>query len=71
MATVSERNARLDALQQAVTQYAAKQRSTLNRRVDVNKRILRGRTGSDRLAQDSVQQSTQLVVAEIDDFLTG
>lgn len=71
MATTAERNARLDALQQAVTQYATKQREELRRRVDVNKRILRGRTGSDRLAQASVQQSTQLVVAQINDFLTG
>jgi hypothetical protein len=39
--------------------------------VDVSKRILRGRTGSDRLAQASVQQSTGLVVDVIDEFLTG
>lgn len=71
MATVAERNARLDALEQAVTQYATKQRKTLNHQVDVNKKILRGRTGSDRLAQASVQQSTGLVVNSINDFLTG
>lgn len=71
MATVAERNARLDALQQAVSQYAAAQRKELNRRVDVNKRILQGRTGSERLAQASVQQSSTLVVDQINDFLTG
>lgn len=71
MATTVERNARLDELEQAVKQYAAAQRKQLTHRVDVSKRILRGRTGSDRLAQAAVQQSTGLVVAEIDEFLTG
>jgi hypothetical protein len=71
MATTAERNARLDALEQAVKQYAKKQRKTLNSRVDVCKRILRGRTGSDRLAQAAVQQSSALVVNTINDFLTG
>lgn len=71
MATVAERNARLDTLEQAVKQYATKQRLELNHRVDVCKRILRGRTGSDRLAQASVQQSMTLVVTNIDEFLTG
>lgn len=71
MATTAERNARLDELEQAVKQYAAAQRKQLTHRVDVSKRILRGRTGSDRLAQAAVQQSTGLVVAEIDEFLTG
>jgi hypothetical protein len=71
MATTAERNARLDQLEQAVKQYAAAQRKQLTHRVDTCKRILRGRTGSDRLAQAAVQQSTGLVVTEIDEFLTG
>ena len=71
MATVAERNARLDVLEQAVKQYATQQKKLLTRRVSVCKRILRGRTGSERLAQASVQQSSQLVVDEINEFLTG
>lgn len=71
MATTAERNVRLDELEQAVKQYAAAQRKQLTHRVDVCKRILRGRTGSERLAQAAVQQSTGLVVDEIDEFLTG
>ena len=71
MATTAQRNARLDELEQAVKKYAAAQRKQLTHRVDVSKRILRGRTGSDRLAQAAVQQSTGLVVAQIDEFLTG
>lgn len=71
MATIEERNKRLDALEAAVKQYAARQRKSLNMRVDVSKRILRGRTGSDRLAQAAVEQSSSLVVTTINDFLTG
>lgn len=71
MATTAARNARLDELEKAVKQYAAAQRKTLTHRVDQNKQILRGRTGSDRLAQASVQQSIGLVVGKIDEFLTG
>jgi hypothetical protein len=71
MATIAERNQRLDALQSAVTQFAEQQRKTLNHRVDVCKRILQGRTGSTRLAQAAVSQSSELAVASINDFLTG
>jgi hypothetical protein len=71
MATVAQRNARLDALEKATTEYATQQTKQLNRRVDVSKRILKGRTGSERLAQAAVQQSSALVVTTINDFLTG
>jgi len=71
MATIAERNVRLDALETAVQQYAAAQTKLLNHRVDVCKRILQGRTGSTRLAQDSVQQSSQLAATSINQFLTG
>jgi hypothetical protein len=71
MATTAERNARLDQLEQAVKQYAAAQRKQLTHRVDTCKRILRGRTGADRLAQASVQQASGLVVTQINEFLTG
>lgn len=71
MATTAERNARLDALEQAVKSYADAYRKNLEKRVSINKRILRGRTGSESLAQSSVQASSDLVVEEINDFLTG
>ncbi len=71
MSSITERNARLDSLAQATREYAAQQRKQLKKRVDVSKRILQGRTGSERLAQASVQESASLVTAEIDDFLTG
>lgn len=71
MATIDERNARLDALNTAVQDYATTQLAELNRRVSVNTTILQGRTGSARLAQSAVQQSVTLVVKNINDFLTG
>lgn len=71
MSTQAERNARLDALAIAVKNHADKQRKNLRKRVAINKRILQGRTGSERLAQASVQASSDLVVDEINEFLTG
>lgn len=67
----AQRNARLDALAQAVRQYADKRRKHLKKRVEVSKNILRGRTGAERLAHSSVAASTELVVQSIGDFLTG
>lgn len=71
MATIAGRNARLDALEKATVDYAAQQTKLLQKRVDVSKRILKGRTGSERLAQAAVQQAGALVVNTINDFLTG
>ena len=69
--TLDQRNSQLDALQDAVKQYAQAQRDELNRRVAVNKQILLGRTGSDRLANSSVESTSSLVVETINSFLTG
>ena len=69
MTTAAERNQRLDALQQAATEWADKRTTELQNRVDSNKKILQGRTGADRLAQSAVAASSALVVSEIDDFL--
>ena len=71
MATIAERNKRLDDLQTAVKQYASQQRKVLSNRVDTCKKILQGRAGTTRLAQAAVDQSTSLVVVSINDFLTG
>jgi hypothetical protein len=69
--TLEERNQKLDALEKAVTDYAKAQREYLNGQVARNKQILKGRTGSERLANASVEASTALTVASINDFLTG
>ena len=65
-----ERNARLDALLEATEDWAARQTQALNDQVSLSKRILQGRTGSERLAQASVQSVSKLAVDQINDFLT-
>ncbi len=69
MSSVDERNARLDDLEKATTAWATKRRDELTSRVAENKKILKGRTGSERLAQASVSAAHDLVVDEIDAFL--
>lgn len=69
VATATERNARLDKLAQATSAWAAKRRTELQKRVASSKKILQGRTGSQRLAQASVQAGSDLVVDSINDFL--
>lgn len=67
--SVTARNARLDALSTAVTFWADKQRAAINARVESSKNILKGRTGSERLARSAVQAASDLVVDSINDFL--
>jgi hypothetical protein len=69
MANVTERNARLDQLVKITKSWATKRRDEINHRVASSKRILQGRTGSERLAQAGVQATSALVVTEIDEFL--
>lgn len=69
MTTRAERDARLDALVTATKTWASRRREDLQNRAASCKRILQGRTGSERLARASVQAASDLVVQEIDDFL--
>lgn len=71
MSSIAERNARLDQLAAAARSWADSRTAELNNRVDSAKKILKGRTGSERLAQAAVGAASALVVSEIDDFLIG
>ena len=71
MADTAARNARLQALQTAATQWATQQTQVLNNQVTTLQNILQGRTGSDSLANASVTATSAVVVDSIDDFLTG
>jgi hypothetical protein len=66
----AERDARLDKLQKATTDWADKRLKQYQDRVASNKALLKGRTGSERLAQASVKAGSDLVVTAIDQFLT-
>lgn len=68
-ASVSERNARLDALEKATEEWAKSSKGRLLEQVAISKAILRGRTGSDRLAEAGIEATSELVIQEIDDFL--
>lgn len=69
MSSVDDRNTRLDQLVAATTAWSTKRQSELKSRVAENKKILKGRVGSERLAQASVAAAQDLVVDEIDAFL--
>lgn len=71
MATQEERNARLQQLATATREWATKRRTYLQKQVALGKALLKGRTGSERLNNASVQTATGLVVDEIEQFLTG
>jgi hypothetical protein len=65
----AERNARLDKLEKATTDWAEKRLKQYQDRIASNKAILKGRTGSERLAQANVQAGSDLVVSAISEFL--
>jgi hypothetical protein len=71
MATKEERDARLDELAKATKKWAEEETKRLTNQVALGKRILKGRTGSERLTSASVQSVSNLVVDEINSFLTG
>jgi hypothetical protein len=71
MASKEERDARLDQLGVAVSAWATTRRKQLKAQTALCKRLLRGRTGSERLAQASVDAASELTVVEINKFLTG
>jgi hypothetical protein len=59
----------LDALVKATTEWADKRTKRYTDQVALCKALLKGRTGSDRLAHANVQAASALVVNAIDDFL--
>lgn len=56
-------------MEKAATEWADATKRRFQDQVALSKAILRGRTGSDRLAEAGVQATTELVAQEIDDFL--
>mgnify|MGYP001608436045 CR=1 FL=1 len=70
-ASKEDRNARLDALGTAISEWATTRKDYLQKQVAFSKRLLKGRTGSERLNQASIESATALTVDQINDFLTG
>lgn len=66
-----ERDARLDRLKQALDEWHQNERGRLEDEATYLKSVLRGRTGSERLARENTAEAEVLVVEDITSFLTG
>lgn len=71
MSTKTERDARLNELKTAVVAWADKRTKYLNAQATFARRVLRGRTGSERLTAKTVELGKNLTVEDINTFLTG
>lgn len=71
MASQEARNARLDELTDAANVWADKEEARLQKESALLKRILKGRTGSERLNSASSEAASDLLVDELSQFLTG
>jgi hypothetical protein len=71
MADKGARDARLGELEKSVTKWATARRKYLNDQVSFGRRLLKGRTGAERLNDASVSSASELLVDEIEEFLTG
>lgn len=71
MASKEARDARLDKLADAAEAWAKKETQRLNKETTLLKTILKGRTGSERLNNASVETGSELLVDELNQFLTG
>lgn len=71
MSDATDRNARLDALAAATNAWADKRTKEYTDKVATMKTILKGRTGSERLANATSLAASGLVVDEINAFLVA
>ena len=67
----AERDARLDQLQQAVTEYGQKKTKALTDEVTFLKSVINSRTGAGQLSNQGVADSTNLLAESIKQFLEG
>jgi len=66
-----DRDARLDRLQSALDDWHTAERKRLEDEATYLKSILRGRTGSERLARENTAEAEVLVIDDITSFLAG
>lgn len=65
------RDARLEGLKTAAEQWHTKRRQQLEGEAALAKKILKGRTGAERLNDASVEAASSLLVDELNNFLVG
>ena len=66
-----ERDALLNRLKDAFDEWYDNEKSDLEDEATYLKSVLRGRTGSERLARENTTEAEVLVVNDITSFLTG
>lgn len=67
--SVAERNQRLDALLVATEEWGNKRVKELENKVTLVKALLKGHTGTERIAQNVTNQTKEIVVSAIEEFL--
>ena len=67
----SARDSRLDELSSAVSLWATRRKKVLNDQTAFCKRLLNGRLGASRVSGSLNSTADNLLVDEIDQFLTG
>lgn len=71
MATKAERDARLTSLENATEEWGKKEKERLEGDVEFLKSVIEGRTGAGKLANQGVEDSSNLLVQSISQFLEG
>ena len=66
-----DRDALLDRLKEAFDEWYDSERSRFEDEATYLKSVLRGRTGSERLARENTTEAEVLVINDITGFLTG
>jgi hypothetical protein len=66
-----KRDARLDKLKTAAEAWADKETERLNKEVELLTKITKGRPGADRLQNSSIEAASDLLVDELNSFLSG
>jgi hypothetical protein len=70
-ADIERRNALLDELKDALDEWGDAEEQKIEDEVTFMKSVLRGRTGSERLARSNTAQARILVIDDINSFLSG
>lgn len=65
------RNQLLDSLKEAIDEWAENEEQKVNDEITFCKSVLRGRTGSERLARSNTAEAQLLVIDDIQSFLSG
>lgn len=68
---LERRNALLDELKEALDEWAEAEEEKIDKEGDFMRSVLRGRTGSERLARSNTEEARILAINDISSFLSG